>query len=209
MSLGSHCYASKYTAKGTLTLRVKEQGERIAGRGWFVRSAVYFPLAGPEGRLGVTRISALFSNIFILLTFRELLRPFLFLPKGPAQLRRPQSPKSSRPAPSSRLKTASARGLGHASQERAGSRAGQAPNWPRPQSGPEGGAAAGRGGAGRGGAGRAGREEARGRLGCHRQPAPAGNGLLFPAGRPRATDPEPAAGIGVATRCGAGGKPLG
>lgn len=69
--------------------------------------------------------------------------------------------------------------------------------------------AAGRGGTGRGGAGRAGREEARGRLGCHRQPAPAGNGRLFPAGRPKATDPEPAAGVGVATRCGAGGKPLG
>lgn len=108
------------------------------------------------------------------------------------------------------LKSASARGLGDASQKRAGSRAGQAPNRPQPQSGPEGGAAAGRGGAGRGGAGRAGREEARGRLGCHRQPAPAGNGRLFPAGRPKATDPEPAAGVGVATRCGgAGGKPLG
>lgn len=64
--------------------QVKEQGERIAGRGWFVRSAVYFPLVGPEGLLEVTRISALFSNIFILLTFRELLRPFIFLPKGPA-----------------------------------------------------------------------------------------------------------------------------
>lgn len=122
---------------------------------------------------------------------------------------RPQSLNSPCRAPSSPLKSASARGLGDAGQERAGSRAGQAPNRPQPQSGPEGGAAAGRGGAGRGGADRVGREEARGRLGCHRQPAPAGNGRLFPAGRPKATDPEPAAGVGVATRCGAGGKPLG
>lgn len=65
-----------------------------------------------------------------------------------------------------------------------------------------------RGGAGRGGVGRGGRRPG-GRPGCHHQPAPAGNWRLFPAGRPKTTDPEPAAGVGVATGCGVGKEPLG
>jgi hypothetical protein len=67
-------------AKGTFTSRVKEQGECIAGWGWFVRSDVQFSLVGP-GLRGVTRIST-FSSIFILLTFRKLLRQSPFLPLG-------------------------------------------------------------------------------------------------------------------------------
>lgn len=56
--------------------------------------------------------------------------------------------------------------------------------------------------------GGAGRREARGRLGCHHQPTPAGNWRLFPASRPKAADPEPAFGVRVVTGCGAGKKPL-
>lgn len=69
------------TEKGRLTSRVKEQGECITGWDWFVRSDVQFTLVGP-GLRGVTRISTFFSSIFILLTFRKLLRWSPFLPLG-------------------------------------------------------------------------------------------------------------------------------
>lgn len=93
MSSGSHCYASEdRTEKDMFTSGVKEQGACTAGRGWIVRSAVHSPRVGPAGLSGVTRMSALFANILILLTFRELLRPFLFLPpEGWRQLMRPPS----------------------------------------------------------------------------------------------------------------------
>lgn len=125
---------------------------------------------------------------------------------------RPQSLNSPCRAPSSRSKVLQPRGSGMRAKNARGHAPGKRQTGHSPKAVLRAGllrGGAGRGGTGRGGAGRAGREEARGRLGCHRQPAPAGNGRLFPAGRPKATDPEPAAGVGVATRCGAGGKPLG
>lgn len=68
------------TEKSMFTSRVKEQGEGITGRGWFVRRDAQFTLVGP-GLRGVTRIST-FSSIFILLTFRKLLSLSPFLPLG-------------------------------------------------------------------------------------------------------------------------------